>query len=113
MRAYTPLLATLPLVFAAPDPIAKLSKLTNKIEAIFSDTILGTDVPAVVQKLFQAVEPIFLTSIEDAINRAASAFGISTTVEAPTTGQNITVNVPTLILDGFTSSDTKAIVSGM
>jgi hypothetical protein len=79
-------------------------------EAIANGTILGTDVPAVVQKLFQAVEPTSTpTSIPDAMTKAASAFGISGTPAVPPPKQSILENVLTLVLDGFTSSDIEAV----
>ena len=90
-------------------------KLTNKCpEAIANGTVLGTDVPVVVQKLFQAVKPTSTpTSIPQAISQANSAFGITSSSQAPPPEQDILQNVVTLLLDGFTSSDLEAVIQGV
>ncbi|KAE9371124.1 alpha/beta-hydrolase [Stipitochalara longipes BDJ] len=83
-------------------------------QAIANGTILGTDVPAVVQKLFQAVKPTSTpTSVQQAISEANSAFGITSASQAPPPEQDILQNVVTLLLDGFTSSDLQAVIQGL
>lgn len=85
----------------------------NVVEALANGTVLGTDVPAVVQKLFQAVHPTATpTSIPDALNKAAAAWGIKNANSAPPPVENILENVLQLVLDGFTSSDVKAVAAG-
>jgi hypothetical protein len=98
--------------FSTP-PVA--DSVTNKFtEAIANGTILGTDVPAVVQKLFQAVKPTATpTSTQQAINQAAAAFGITSANQAPPPEQDILANALTLVLDGFTSSDLQAVIQGL
>lgn len=82
-------------------------------EAIANGTILGTDVPAVVQKLFQAVKPTATpTSVEDAISKAAAAWGINNAAATPAPSKNILQNVLTLVLEGFTSSDIQVVAAG-
>ena len=82
-------------------------------EAIANGTLLGTDTPAVVQKLFQAVKPTATpTSIPQALSLAAGAFGVSDASKAPAPEQDILSNVLTLVLDGFTSSDLNALIQG-
>jgi hypothetical protein len=67
----------------------------------------------VVQKLFQAVKPTATpTSIPQAISLAAGAFGVANANNAPAPEQDILTNVPTLVLDGFTSSDIEAVAQG-
>lgn len=85
----------------------------SRIDAIANGTLLGTDTPAVVQKLFQAVKPTSTpTSIQDAITKAANAFGVTNANSAPAPEQNILENVLTLVLEGFTSSDLQAVIAG-
>jgi hypothetical protein len=88
--------------------------LTLSIEAIADGTILGTDVPAVAQKLFQAVQPTSRpTSIADAIQKAAKANGITDpNATQPPPQQNIIENALSLILNGFTTTDVAAIAAG-
>jgi hypothetical protein len=82
-------------------------------EAIANGTLLGTDTPTVVQKLFQAVTPTSTpTSVQDAMKKAAAAFGVTSPSQSPAPEQNILANVLTLIQDGFTSSDIVAVASG-
>jgi hypothetical protein len=82
-------------------------------EAIANGTLLGTNVPAVVQKLFQAVKPTATpTSIPQALTAAAGAFGVSGTPQAPALESDILSNVLTLVLDGSTSSDLNSLIQG-
>ena len=65
------------------------------------------------QKLFQAVQPTATpTSVQDALTKAAAAFGVSGSPAAPAPEQDILANVLTLVLDGFTSSDLQAVIQG-
>lgn len=83
------------------------------IEAIANGTLLGTDTPAVVQKLFQAVIPTSTpTSVQDAMNKVAAAFGVTSPSQSPAPEQNILADALTLIQDGFTSSDIQAVAAG-
>ncbi|CZR64861.1 related to lipase B precursor [Phialocephala subalpina] len=102
---------------AVPAVISDTAQLVDStvpvLEAIANGTLLGTDTPAVVQKLFQAVQPTSTpTSIQDAMTKAAGAFGVSNANSAPAPEQNILENVLTLVLEGFTSSDIQAVLSG-
>ena len=82
-------------------------------EAIANGTILGTDTPALVQKLYQAVQPTSTpTSIQDAISKAAKAKGLKSASATPAPEQDILQNVVTLLLEGFTTSDIKAVAAG-
>ena len=88
---------------------------TNGIEAIANGTISGTDVPVLVQKLFQAVQPTTTpTSIPRATSLAAKAWGVSSPQQSPVvTSDNFLANVLTLVLDGFTTSDVTAVAQGL
>lgn len=82
-------------------------------QAIANGTILGTDTPALVQKLYQAVQPTSTpTSIQDAISKAAKAKGVNSASATPDPEQDILQNVVTLLLEGFTTSDIKALAAG-
>lgn len=60
--------------FSSPFPSNRRMFSDRFAEEIVNGTILSTDVPAVVQKLFQAVKPTATpTSVEDAISKADSA----------------------------------------
>ncbi|KAH8795322.1 hypothetical protein BGZ57DRAFT_809880 [Hyaloscypha finlandica] len=103
---------------AVPDIISDLGNVLDSAgvvtEAIANGTILGTDVPAVVQKLFQAVQPTATpTSPQQAITQAAGAFGITSANQSPPPEQDILSNALTLVLDGFTSSDLQAVIQGI
>jgi hypothetical protein len=66
-----------------------------------------------VQKLFQAAKPTATpSSIQDAMSKAAGAFGVSGTPKTPAPERDILSNVLTLVLDGFTSSDLNAVIQG-
>lgn len=73
---------------AVPEIISDLGNVLDSAgvvtEAIANGTILGTNVPAVVQKLFQAVQPTATpTSIQQAMTQAAGAFGITSANQSP------------------------------
>jgi hypothetical protein len=88
----------------------------SHLDTLANGTITGTQVPAVVQKPFQAVQPTSTpTSIPGAIAKAASAFGIpsgSSSTPPAQTEEDILGNILTLVLDGFTSSDLVALTQG-
>ncbi|KAF8858496.1 alpha/beta-hydrolase [Acephala macrosclerotiorum] len=97
---------------AVPAVILDTAQLVDST-AIANGTLLGTDTPAVVQKLFQAVKPTSTpTSIQDVMTKAANAFGVTNANSAPAPEQNILDNVLTLVLEGFTSSDLQAVIAG-
>ncbi|KAK2624527.1 hypothetical protein QTJ16_006477 [Diplocarpon rosae] len=82
-------------------------------EALANGTLHGTDVPAVVQKLFHAVQPTATpTSVGDAMSRAADIWGVKSASAAPAPAPNILTNALSLLLEGFTSSDIRAVAAG-
>lgn len=96
-----------------------LKSYVDKIpEAISNGTVLGTDVPAIVQKLFQATKPTATpSSYQDIMTRAASSWGINSLSNIPSTqpipNQNVLENIGSLILNGITSDPLQALISGI
>ncbi|KAI9649526.1 hypothetical protein NHQ30_002104 [Ciborinia camelliae] len=90
-----------------------LTAVDAVVGSIANGTVSGTDVPVLVKKLFSAVKPTAApTSISQAQEWAASIWGVSDPSASPTPPANIVVNALELVLDGFTSSDLQAVVSG-
>ncbi|KAJ8060454.1 hypothetical protein OCU04_010779 [Sclerotinia nivalis] len=113
------------------DGVSHIGSLTSVIPAVLSDvanvltaadavakaigngTVFGTDVPVLVKKLFSAVQPTATpTSIPQAQELAAGVWGVTNPSASPTAPANIIANVLELVLDGFTSSDLQALLSG-
>lgn len=92
-------------------PLVGKKDAHNRTEAIANGTITGTNVPAVVQKLFLAATPTATpTSVAQCTAAAAKRLGLRNGQAAAS--QNILPNALGLILDGFTSSDLKAVIAG-
>lgn len=74
---------------------------------------MGTDVPVIAKKLFSAAQPTAKpSSVSQAISWAAGAWGVSDPSASPTPPANILSNALGLVLNGFTSSDLQAVISG-
>ncbi|KAB8297917.1 hypothetical protein EYC80_001700 [Monilinia laxa] len=119
------------LASAVANPGVNIGSLSSAIPAILTDTanvltaadaieraiangtLFGTDVPVLVKKLFSAAKPTATpTSIAQAQEWAAGVWGISDPSASPTPSANVIANALQLILDGFTSSDLQAVLSG-
>ncbi|KAF4637733.1 hypothetical protein G7Y89_g334 [Cudoniella acicularis] len=100
------------VVSAISDTAQVASAAVPVLEAIANGTILTTDVPVIVQKLLQTIQPTQTpTSIPQATSLAAAALGLSSTSNSAPAPTDVLENVLTLILDGFTNSDIQAIGS--
>jgi hypothetical protein len=84
------------------------------LAAIADGTILGTDVPAVVQKLFKAAKPTASpTTLAKAVALEPQLWNATNPNQAPPTTQNILQNALGLMLNGVNNADITSLINGL